>query len=213
MDDKGTILAVDDTPGNLKLLVDTLSAEGYQVRTADNGELALAAIAASPPELILLDIRMPGLDGFQVCRWLKAQENLREIPVVFISSAREVKDRVEGLRLGAVDYITKPFKREELLARVHTHLELSRLRARQEKLIHELQEALAKIRQLSGMLPICASCKKVRDDKGYWSQIETYISKHSEAEFSHGLCPDCAKRTMDEYMKTRGERARGPESK
>jgi sigma-B regulation protein RsbU (phosphoserine phosphatase) len=198
MNDKGTILAVDDTPANLKLLVDTLSAEGYQVRSLDSGERAIAEIVARPPELILLDIHMQGMDGLQVCRWLKAQENLRDIPVMFISAASEMKDRVEGLRLGAVDYIPKPFQREEMLARVHTHLELSRLRTRQGKLIQELEAALASVRQLRGLLPICASCKNVRDDKGYWSQIEVYISEHSEAEFSHGLCPVCYNKAMKE---------------
>jgi DNA-binding response OmpR family regulator len=198
MNDKGTILAVDDTPANLKLLVDTLSAEGYQVRSLDSGEQAIAEIVARPPELILLDIHMQGMDGLQVCRWLKAQEKLRDIPVMFISAASEMKDRVEGLRLGAVDYIPKPFQREEMLARVHTHLELSRLRTRQGKLIQELEAALASVRQLRGLLPICASCKNIRDDKGYWSQIEVFISEHSDAEFSHGLCPVCYNKAMKE---------------
>ncbi len=130
---KGVILAVDDTPASLKLLADTLTGAGYQVRPADSGELALASVAASPPELILLDIRMPGLDGFEVFRRLKAQENSRSIPIVFISASREVEERVMGLKLGAVDFITKPFQREELLARVETHLALSQARTRLEQ--------------------------------------------------------------------------------
>jgi PleD family two-component response regulator len=145
---------------------------------------------------------------------------------MFISATRESAERVEGLRLGAVDFITKPFQREELLARVQTHLELRRLRVRLEQqadglrqvneqlqtelaerkrteverdqLIRDLQSALANVKSLSGLLPICAGCKKIRDDKGYWSQVESYVQKHSEAKFSHGMCPDCLKKWYPE---------------
>ena len=191
MSGKGVILVVDDTRSAVELLTGVLTREGYDVRPADSGERALASVAAAPPDLILLDIRMPGLDGFEVCRRLKARDESRHIPVMFISAATEVEQRVAGLRLGAVDFVTKPFQREELLARVGTHLELSRLRARLAQQAADLQEALAKVKTLSGFIPICASCKKVRDDRGFWSQIESYVSEHSDAEFSHGLCPDC----------------------
>jgi len=112
-----------------------LQPEGYNVRPANSGELALASIAAQPPDLILLDIRMPGLDGFEVCRRLKAVEATKGIPVIFQSAATDLGDRLEGLRLGAVDYISKPFQREELLARVKTHLELALLRENLERLV------------------------------------------------------------------------------
>ena len=138
---KGTILVVDDSPVNLKLLVHTLTTNGYQVLSADSGERALAAVSAGLPELILLDIRMPGLDGFEVCRRLRAQEGSRDIPVVFISASGERAERVEGLKLGAVDFITKPVQREELLARVQTHLELRRLRVRLEQQADGLRQA------------------------------------------------------------------------
>jgi len=130
---KGTILVVDDSPANLKLLVHTLAAEGYQVFPADSGELALASVAARQPELILLEIRMPGLDGFEVYRRLQSRAESRDISVIFSSASGESAERVEGLKLGAVDFITKPFQREELLARVQTHLELRRLRVRLEQ--------------------------------------------------------------------------------
>lgn len=130
--DKGAILVVDDTQMSLKLLTTILAAEGYQVRAADSGELALASVAAMPPALILLDILMPDMDGFEVLRRLQAQEATRRIPVIFLSAITEVAQRVEGLKLGAVDFISKPFQQEELLARVRTHLELFQLRARLE---------------------------------------------------------------------------------
>src|ERR1035437_1041231 len=113
MKDKGSILVVGDTPADLELLVDTLTAEGYQVLPADSGELALASVAARPPEIILLVIRMPGLDGFEVCRRLKARLESRDIPVMFINASEESAERVAGLKLGAVDCLTKPFERGE----------------------------------------------------------------------------------------------------
>jgi len=129
MIDAGTILVVDDEPESLALLTDILLGAGYQIRPADDGQLALESVLTKVPDLILLDIRMPGMDGFQVCRQLKARQESRGIPLIFISAADELEERVEGLRLGAVDFISKPFRSEELLARVRTHLELGRLRA------------------------------------------------------------------------------------
>ena len=220
--DQGNILVVDDNSMNLKLLVDILTAAGYQVRPANSGELALASVSASPPELILLDIRMPLMNGFEVFRQLKSQVNSRDIPILFISASTEITERVEGLQMGAVDFISKPFQPTELLARIKTHLELSRLRAslkqqalslqqanvllqdeiaerkkaeaERERLIHELENALHQVKTLRGLLPICAGCKKIRDDKNHWHSVESYIMDHSQAEFSHGLCPDCLKK-------------------
>ena len=137
----GTILVVEDTHANLKLIMDILMAEGYQVRPADNGELALALVAAMPPELILLDILMPGMDGFEVLRRLKARDETCDIPVIILSAITEVEQRVEGLNLGAVDYISKPFKPGELLARVRTHMELFRLRVQLEHQAGDLRLA------------------------------------------------------------------------
>src|SRR5207302_752823 len=114
-----------------------LAAEGYHVRSANSGQLALASASARPPELILLDIRMPGMDGFEVCCRLKAAERTRDVPLIFISSAADVADRVAGLAMGAVDYIATPFLREELLARVRAHLELGRLRTHLERQVEQ----------------------------------------------------------------------------
>ncbi|MBS1214088.1 MAG: hypothetical protein H6R26_2705, partial [Proteobacteria bacterium] len=144
MSDKGTILVVDDTPAALKLMKDFLTAEGFKVFTADSGELALRSLPSIQPELILLDIRMPGMDGFETARRLKAQESSRDIPVMFISATTEVDERVEGFALGAVDFVSKPFQRDELLARIRTHLELRRLQTGLEKQALERTAALEK---------------------------------------------------------------------
>jgi C4-dicarboxylate-specific signal transduction histidine kinase len=128
MSPQGRILIVDDTLASLKLLSDTLKAEAYEVYATDNGELALGAARSRRPELILCDLRMPGMDGLEVCRRLKAEPATRDIPLMFISAANQADEKVEGFAAGAVDFITKPFQRDELLARVRTHLELARFR-------------------------------------------------------------------------------------
>lgn len=138
MADKGKILAVDDTPASLKLLTNLLKEEGYEVRSAISGELALRSAAIGPPpELALLDIRMPEMDGFEVCRRLKAQPETHNVPVIFVSAVAETDEKVKGFELGAVDFVTKPYQREELLARVRTHLEVNRLRHHLEELVDE----------------------------------------------------------------------------
>lgn len=195
---RGTILVVDDTHVSRKLLSDFLTAKGYRVHPADGGESALALAEACPPDLILLDLMMPGMSGFEVLHRLKVRERTRDIPVIFLSATNETAQRIEGLQLGAVDFISKPFQAEELLARVRTQVELRRLHVQLETQARELSAALARVKLLSGFLPICASCKKIRDDQGYWSQIEVYIRDHSEAEFSHGICPECTKTLFPE---------------
>lgn len=135
MNPKHCILAVDDTPASLKLLSDLLKEEGYEVRSAINGELALHSAFNNPPDLVLLDIRMSGIDGYEVCRQLKQHDTTRDVPVIFVSAMSETGEKVQGFALGAVDFVTKPYQREELLARVRTHLELSHLRNHLEELV------------------------------------------------------------------------------
>jgi len=198
---QSNILVVDDEPNNLTLLRRLLSDQGYKVRPAISGELALKAVGVAPPDLVLLDIMMPGgMDGYAVCGHLKANPLTRDIPVLFLSALDETEDKVRAFRSGGVDYITKPFQVDEVLARVNTHLmirksqqEIAERNRILEKLNSELRAALEEIHTLKGIIPICASCKKIRDDKGYWKQLETYIREHSLAEFSHGICPDCAR--------------------
>ncbi len=195
------ILIVDDTPANLRLLSNLLMEEGYTVRPVLSGSQALSSIRAELPDLILLDIMMPERNGYEVCGDIKADKQARDIPVIFISALDEVFDKVRAFEVGGVDYLTKPFQSEEVLARVRTHLTLRRAQQELEKTNSELREALEKVKVLSGLLPICVNCKKIRDDAGYWHQIETYIRKHSSADFSHGLCPGCAKELYPEYYK------------
>lgn len=121
------ILLVDDTPGNLRLLATILNQQGYNVRPARDGQMALSSAQADPPDLILLDIMMPGLNGYEVCKQLKANKLTQDIPIIFISAMGEIVDKIKGFHVGGVDYITKPFQMEEVLIRVETHLSLRRL--------------------------------------------------------------------------------------
>jgi diguanylate cyclase (GGDEF)-like protein len=125
------IVIVDDTPDNLRLLVEILKERGYKVRPAPSGARALATVRKEPPDLILLDIMMPDIDGYEVCKRLKADELTRDIPIVFLSALNEVFDKVKAFKAGGVDYISKPFQTEEVLVRVNTHL---MLRAQQKTL-------------------------------------------------------------------------------
>lgn len=175
MSEQEEILIVDDTSIILNVLTDILSAEGFQVRTADNGERSFDLIAAKPPHLILLDIAMPEMDGFEVCQRLKSNEESKGIPVIFLSGNTSIEEKVTGFGLGAVDFISKPFQREELLARVRTHLELSRLRASLEAQVAErtaqlsqstedLKQSLEKLhKSMEGIIQVVALTVETRD--------------------------------------------------
>lgn len=129
---QGSIVIVDDNPNNLQVLSGILQQAGFKVRQALSGEIALRAIAASAPDLILLDIRMPGMDGYETCRRLKAEALTRDIPVIFISALTETADKLAAFRAGGVDYVSKPFQAEEVLARVRTHLQLRHMQCQLE---------------------------------------------------------------------------------
>lgn len=188
------IYIVDDFQENIQVLGNILLEKGFNIHVARNGKQLLAGIEKTKTDLILMDVSMPEMDGYEACEALKANEDTKDIPVIFLTAKTEKQDIVKGFKAGGVDYITKPFFSDELLARVNTHLELKLARDMIMQKNNELQKALAEIKQLSGMLPICSSCKKIRDDEGYWEQIENYITEHSEIEFSHSLCPECAKK-------------------
>lgn len=149
---KGNILAVDDTPANLRLLVSLLTEKGYKVRAVPSGKLALAGIKQSPPDLILLDIMMPEMNGYEVCEKLKIDEQIQDIPVIFISAINEVLDKVKAFDVGGVDYITKPFQIEEVLARVKTHLENRYLQKALQQKNQDLGRALAELKAAQDQL-------------------------------------------------------------
>jgi PAS domain S-box-containing protein len=139
---RGAVLVVDDQPDSLRLIVDTLRQEQFEVRPANSGQLALASLAVKPADLILLDIHMPGMDGFEVCRRVKADAKIADIPVMFMSAATAIEEHIECFRVGAVAFVNKPIVREELVARIRAHVELARLRKRLEAQVAERTRAL-----------------------------------------------------------------------
>lgn len=173
---QGEILVVDDTPATLKLLTDILSDQGYKVRSATGGQQALDATARRPPELILLDIKMPGMDGYEVCRRLKTLGQSKLIPVIFISGLGMLSDRVKGFEVGGVDYITKPYQREEVLVRVRTHLQLHKMQVNLEALAdertHELMQASQLLQEnnkrLTALINASPDIICFKDGKGRW---------------------------------------------
>ncbi len=164
------ILIVDDEPKNIQLLGSILTENKYEVEFATSGEEALKWTDRAPFDLILLDIMMPGMDGYAVCERIKSDISKAHIPVIFLTAKTGSDSIVKGFEVGGSDYVTKPFNASELLARVKMHVEMKILR---------------------GLIPICANCKDIRDDKGTWNQMEAYIQKHSPVLFSHGMCPTC----------------------
>ena len=190
MNNKAEILVVDDDPAFLALLSKTLTEEGCSVRTADSGAAALAAVAAKAPELIFLDIRMPGMDGFKVFTHLKALPETSGIPVIFLSVIEETPERLEGLKLGAVDFLSKSFHREELLSKMRTHTELYRLRVESERQAlavsrerDQLKKSDARFHGFFENLPMGVAMYKPTDD----GQDFIFLDINPEAERLDGV--------------------------
>ena len=212
-----TILAVDDDAEILWATESILAGAGFRVVTASGAATVFDQVRLHRPALVLLDVNLGDGDGVDVARRLKADPDLAGIFVILVSGTRTTADdQVRGLAEGLADgYITRPVGKLELLARVEAFLRISatqealraseaevrKLNAALEQRVAELSEAAEKVKLLSGLIPICASCKKIRDDKGYWSQVEVYIRDHSEATFSHGICPECAKTLFPNHSK------------
>ncbi len=138
--EKGDILIVDDTPANLQVLSSMLKEQGFKVRPVPNGKIAIRAVEARIPDLILLDINMPEMNGYETCEHLKADERFADIPIVFLSALTDTEDKVRAFRAGGVDYVTKPFQFEEVMARVETHLRVSRMQKQLEAQFEGLKE-------------------------------------------------------------------------
>lgn len=190
---RGHIVLIDDEADYANMLKIRLNSVGYDPVVFSDPLEGIMHIQKNSTDLVLLDINMPGMNGLDMCKRLKESTNTRDVPVIFLTARVESHDIVRGFEAGGVDYITKPVNAQVLLARVRTHVSLKRALDEQKVLIQKLQDSLAEIKKLSGLLPMCAHCKKIRDDKGYWEKVEVYIEEHSEAQFSHGICPECMK--------------------
>ncbi|HUZ47344.1 MAG TPA: response regulator [Terriglobia bacterium] len=193
------ILVADDDLVSLRVLEGSLQKWGYQVLVAKDGNEAWSALTEpSPPQMAVLDWMMPGMDGTTICRKIRSQLREPVMYLILLTARTDQMDVVSGLEAGANDYVTKPFHHAELRARVGVGARVLELQNRLAERVRELEFALNQVKQLRGLLPICMYCKRIRNDKDYWQQVETYISDHTEAEFSHGICPDC-------YEKVKGQ--------
>lgn len=186
------VLIADDLDVNRKLLRTLLTADGYDVLEASDGAEAFQILqGANGPIVGLIDWEMPEMEGIEVCRQTRALESPPPIYLILLTVRDSKQDIVTGLKAGANDYITKPFDKTELLARVGIGKQMVQLQQALTERVAELREALLNVKQLGGLLPICSYCKKIRDDQNYWQQVESYVGKHSDAKFSHSICPQC----------------------
>jgi len=186
------ILIAEDDAVPRHLLQTTLTKWGYEVISTTDGMQALDALSRpDAPSLAILDWMMPGLDGAEVCRRARSLRTDRLLYIVLLTSKGSKEDVVHGLTAGADDYIVKPFDRSELKARINVGERILRLQAELAARVKELELALTNVKLLQGLLPICCYCKRIRNDQNYWQQVDTYISDHSEAQFTHGICPEC----------------------
>ena len=186
------ILIAEDAPVSRLALEAILGKSDYEVIAACDGSEAWAELQKPhAPRLLILDWMMPGMAGPDICTALRKREDGDSFYIILLTAKMQKSDIVQGLRAGADDYLTKPFHRDELLARLNAGRRIIELQDRLAGRIGQLERALAEVKQLSGLLPICAYCKRIRGGEDYWQAVEEYIAGHSQAQFSHGVCPEC----------------------
>jgi sigma-B regulation protein RsbU (phosphoserine phosphatase) len=186
------ILIAEDDPISRRVLEATLLRWGHEVVITTDGQHALETLQRpDAPHLAILDWMMPEIDGLEVCRRLRCNPPGHPYYLILLTARGAKADMVQGLEGGADDFLTKPFDREELRARLHVGIRMVKMQQVLADRVHDLEEALSRLKHLQRLVPICAYCKKVRDDQNYWQQVEHYMTAHTEARFSHGICPDC----------------------
>ena len=190
------ILLAEDDPVFALLLQRLLEGEYEVMLVRDGMEAWEALLAEDAPQLAVLDWLMPRMDGIEVCRRVRRQSDMASTYLILLTSRDQIQDVLAGFEAGADDYVVKPCDPGELRARVRVGRRVVELQSALEVHVAQLQQALASVRQLQGLLPICSYCKRIRNDQNYWEQLETYLSDHSEASFSHGICPSCYQSIM-----------------
>jgi DNA-binding response OmpR family regulator len=206
------VLVAEDQAVSRHILVVSLRTWGYQVAAVEDGTRAWEILQGEDaPQLAILDWLMPGMDGIEICRQIRSSPVTRSLYLILLTARTGREDKIRGLQAGADDYITKPFDRDELRARVQVGIRVLELQSALAQRVRELEDALSRVKQLQGLLPICSYCKKIRNDRNYWQQVEGYITDHSEAQFSHGICPDCYTRYVrPELDRLQGQAERKP---
>jgi DNA-binding response OmpR family regulator len=194
------LVAEDDPVSQLRLVAHLETWQHEPVVTTDGNAAWEALQQKDAPALAILDWMMPGLDGPDVCRRARGRAAPPPLYVILLTARRDRQDTIEGLDAGADDFVTKPFDAAELRARVGVGVRVAGLQVQLAARISELGEALARVDQLHGILPICSYCKKVRTDGDSWQQMEAYVSAHSAVSFSHGVCPACVNAVLRPEM-------------
>jgi phosphoserine phosphatase RsbU/P len=195
---KQKVLVADDDLVSRTLVEATLQDLGYHVLVASDGTEALAMLQQQDaPRLAILDWEMPGISGLDVCHEVRAKQHAPATYLILLTQRQGASNVVAGLRSGANDYITKPFNREELAARMAVAASFIAMQQALSDRVSELELALSQIKTLRALLPICAWCKKIRDDGDYWHEVEEYVALHANVRFTHGICPGCES-TLDE---------------
>lgn len=189
------VLVADDERVSRTVVGAMLKKAGYEVSFASDGDQAWQHLSGpNPPPIALLDWEMPGLAGPDVVRRLRAQEAQAPVYIILLTSRDSSADIVAGLRAGANDYVTKPANEDELVARVNVGARVVELQIALAERVRSLEEALANVKALQTLLPMCAYCKSIRNDQNYWEKVETYFHEHSGVSFSHSYCPICYER-------------------
>jgi DNA-binding response OmpR family regulator len=203
------VLIAEDDMISRRLLQATVAKWGYEAVVACDGREALKVLRAEDaPKLAILDWMMPEVDGVEVCRQVRALPRAEPTYILLLTSKGSKQDIVAGLDSGADDYLTKPFDRDELRARLQVGRRMVQLQRTLADRVSQMEKALTRVKQLEGLLPICSYCKKVRDDRDYWHQVDSYISSHTAVRFSHGICPQC----METVVEPELERLRAAEA-
>jgi len=203
------ILIAEDDPISRRILEATLVKWGYDVSVTLDGEQAWNVLQREDaPSLAILDIMMPGIDGLEICRRVRQSPSSSPPYIILLTAMSDKEDVVKGIQAGANDYLSKPFHREELRVRVGVGVQMLLLQKTLADQVKELEEALAQVKQLQGILPICSYCKQVRDDQNYWQKVEDYISDHTDVQFSHGICPNCYERVIREFEEQKQRQTR-----
>jgi len=186
------ILIAEDDLTSRRRLEAVLTKWGYEVVSCSNGKQAWERLQnANTPKLAILDWVMPEMGGIEVCRRLRELDTQNPVYVLLLTVRKEKENIICGLEAGADDYITKPFEPDELQARIRVGCRVLQLQEKLVNHIKDLQDSLQHIKTLQGILPICSYCKNIRDDKNYWEEVEEYVIKHSNVDFTHSICPKC----------------------
>jgi DNA-binding response OmpR family regulator len=202
-------LIADDDRTTTAILSRSLTRWNIDVAIAhDGGEAWKRLTEGEGYSLAIVDWMMPTVDGLEICRRVRQDQARAHIYVILLTGRDSRTDIVAGLDAGADDYMVKPFDADELRARVQVGLRVLTLQERLADRVTELEQALARVKRLHGLLPICAYCKRIRDDQQYWQQLDAYIAQHTDAQFTHGICPPCNEKLLAECNKVNAERSR-----